>query len=191
MKGLYLKQCQAALAIGKTVAQFQTTRKKLRMIQDGKDKKYFIPASKLTTYYKKFYKDQIKDFKEIQQELQAESEVDPVLAEISENSDFEGGLLNDKLKQTRIKKINAEIDYLNQKIQSRKRELFSDWSERFFNVFSINFSKFKNNLIELHLDDKQLSVLNESLDCAIQGMEKSLDQILNDFIMQDNENEEE
>ena len=68
------------------------------------------------------------------------------------------------------------------KLEARKQELFSEWSERFFEVFSSSFGKFKNDLISLHLDEELLSVLNAKLDNALKSMEDCLIQINSEWM---------
>ena len=80
---------------------------------------------------------------------------------------------------------------MSQKITAKKEQLFNEWSERFFTVFSKNFAKFKNSLIELHLTKEQMEKLNENLEFALKNMEESLDEIENEHLTGDDENEEE
>ena len=42
--------------------------------------------------------------------------------------------------------------------------------------------EFKNTLIDLHLDEKQLKKLNENLDFALENMEEGLSDILTDYV---------
>ena len=68
-------------------------------------------------------------------------------------------------------------------------ELFSDWSERFYFVFAKAFQKFKNCLIELHLNDEMLKKLNENLDCALNNLEENLNEIQKEYLTDEEEDE--
>ena len=89
---------------------------------------------------------------------------------------------NVDLNEARRKEIIVRTKYLEQKIEKKKNELFEEWSERFFQIFLKNFAKFKNTLIDLHLEEKQLKKLNENLDLALENMEIGLTEILNDYV---------
>ena len=58
-------------------------------------------------------------------------------------------------------------------------------------MFSKNFAKFKNNLINLHLTKDQMKTLNENLDLALQNMKQSLDEIENDYLNEGEVSEDE
>ena len=92
---------------------------------------------------------------------------------------------NVDLNEARRQEILMRTKYLSQKIEKKRLELFEEWSERFFQIFSKNFGKFKNTLIDLHLDEKQLKKLNENLDFALENMEEGLSDILNENITDD------
>ena len=89
---------------------------------------------------------------------------------------------NVDLNEARRQEILMRTKYLSQKIEKRRLELFEEWSERFFMIFAKNFGKFKNTLIDLHLDEKQLKKLNENLDFALENMEEGLSDILTDYV---------
>ena len=89
---------------------------------------------------------------------------------------------NVDLNEARRQEILMRTKYLEQKIEKKKNELFSEWSERFFQIFSKNFAKFKNSLIELRLEEKQLKKLNENLDLALSNLEEGLNEILNENV---------
>lgn len=134
--------------------------------------------------YQKQYEDKII-------EITGDPEVDDVLTDLNVAGDFDNSLSNLDLQEARRQKIIKETEYLSQKITAKKEQLFSEWSERFFTVFSKNFAKFKNNLINLHLTKDQMKTLNENLDLALQNMKQSLDEIENEYLTGDDENEEE
>ena len=134
--------------------------------------------------YQKQYEDKII-------EITGDPEVDDVLTDLNVAGDFDNSLSNLDLQEARRQKIIKETEYLSQKITAKKEQLFSEWSERFFMVFSKNFAKFKNSLIELHLTKEQMEKLNENLEFALKNMEESLDEIENEYLTGDDENEEE
>lgn len=92
---------------------------------------------------------------------------------------------NVDLNEARRQEILMRTKYISQKIEKKKNELFEEWSERFFQIFSKNFAKFKNTLIDLHLEEKQLKKLNENLDLALENMEIGLTEILQEYMNDD------
>ena len=134
--------------------------------------------------YQKQYEDKII-------EVANDPNVNEVLTELNVAGDFDNSLNTLDIQEARRQKIIKETEYLSQKITAKKEQLFNEWSERFFTVFSKNFAKFKNTLIELHLEEKQLKKLNENLDFALSNMEDGLSEILNDYINEDDVKNEE
>ena len=134
--------------------------------------------------YQKQYEDKIVDFT-------GNDDVDEVLTDLNITGDFDNSLSNLDIQEARRQKIIKETEYLSQKIAAKKEQLFADWSERFFMVFSKNFAKFKNCLIELHLTKEQMEKLNENLEFALKNMEESLNEIENDYISGGEDNEDE
>lgn len=134
--------------------------------------------------YQKQYEDKIVDFT-------GNDDVDEVLTDLNITGDFDNSLSNLDIQEARRQKIIKETEYLSQKIAAKKEQLFADWSERFFIVFSKNFAKFKNCLIELHLTKEQMEKLNENLEFALKNMEESLNEIENDYISGGEDNEDE
>lgn len=145
---------------------------------ERRKKTYFIPLSMMRPEYQKQYEDKII-------EITGDPEVDDVLTDLNIAGDFDNSLSNLDIQEARRQKIIRETEYLEQKITTKKEQLFSEWSERFFMVFAKNFAKFKNSLISLRLDEKQLKTLNENLDYALSNMEEGLSEILNDYINED------
>lgn len=94
---------------------------------------------------------------------------------------------NVDLNEARRQEIIMRTKYLSQKIEKKKLELFEEWSEKFFTIFSKNFAKFKNTLIDLHLEEKQLKKLTENLNFALENMEEGLNEILQEHMDEMNE----
>ena len=105
--------------------------------------------------------------------------------ELVASVDFTGSKSELDLSQARRRKIIAETEFLSQKIVAKKEQIFSEWSERFFAVFVKSFTKFKNSLIDLHLNDIQLQKLHENLEYAINNMEQCLSEIKSGYLIDD------
>ena len=158
---------------------------KTRPVPGKKKPEYFLTEEFLPAVYKNNHKHEFTE--EDIEELENESDdiVNDILEDISVNNTSDTSE-NVDLNEARRKEIIVRTKYLEQKIEKKKNELFEEWSERFFQIFSKNFGKFKNTLIDLHLEEKQLKKLNENLEFALENMEISLTDILNE-----NVNEEE
>ena len=154
---------------------------KTRPVPGKKKPEYFLTEEFLPAVYKKNHKNEFTE-EEIE-ELENESDdiVNDILEDISVNN-ISDTSENVDLNEARRQEILVRTKYLEQKIDKKKNELFSEWSERFFMIFSKNFAKFKNSLIELRLEEKQLKKLNENLDFALENMEEGLSDILNENI---------
>ena len=159
---------------------------KTRPVPGKKKPEYFLTEEFLPAVYKKNHKNEFTE-EEIE-ELENESDdiVNDILEDISVNN-ISDTSENVDLNEARRQEILVRTKYLEQKIDKKKNELFSEWSERFFMIFSKNFAKFKNTLIDLHLDEKQLNKLNENLDLALSNMETSLSEILNEYVNEEEE----
>ena len=156
----------------------------LKVQGENRKRTYFIPLSMMRPEYQKQYEDKII-------EVADDPNVNEVLTELNVAGDFDNSLNTLDIQEARRQKIIKETEYLSQKITAKKEQLFNEWSERFFTVFSKNFAKFKNSLIELHLTKEQMEKLNENLEFALKNMEESLDEIENEYLTGDDENEEE
>ena len=135
----------------------------------------------MTQTSREFYQDQIETVEDKEESIE----------DILGNIDFstmpggEGELT--VLQEARLKQIEARTKWIEQKLQKRKQEIYSEWCERFFHVFARQFSKFKNSLIDLRLEEKQLSKLKENLEFAISNMEDSLTEIFNEYMEAEDE----
>lgn len=122
--------------------------------------------------------------KNIPVEEQLNSDVlDQLVANVDFNNstDQQSDELNKALKRARLDKTLADTKLVGQKLEQRKRELFYDWSERFFNSFSEHFGKLKNVLVEMHLNEQQIKVFNQTLDKCLQNMQLDLNSIYQEF----------
>lgn len=111
-----------------------------------------------------------------------DDEVDDVLAQLAESVDFTGQKQAVDLAQARRRKIIKETEYIDQKLQRKREQLFDDWSERFFVMFEKTFQKFKTKLINLHLNTNQVQELNQILEISIKELQSQLKNIHNDYI---------
>lgn len=156
---------------------------KTRPVPGKKKPEYFLTEEFLPAVYKKNHKHEFTE-EEIE-ELENESDdiVNDILGDIAgSDNNVQIDPENVDLNEARRQEILMRTKYLSQKIDKKKNELFEEWSERFFQIFSKNFAKFKNSLIELRLEEKQLKKLNENLEFALSNMEDGLSEILNDYV---------
>ena len=184
IKGLWLTQAQAQLATGKPMSLFRAKvmpKLKMKKIPGKKKPLYFLTEEYFTEVYKK---NNAEDLIELDDEnLDDENMINDILGDIAgNNNSLPIDPDNIDLNEARRQEILVRTKFLEQKIDKKKNELFSEWSERFFQIFSKNFAKFKNTLIDLHLEEKQLKKLNENLDLALENMEEGLTEILNEYM---------
>ena len=185
IKGLWLTQAQAQLATGKPMSLFRAKvmpNLKMKKIPGKKKPLYFLTEEYFTDVYKK---NNIEDLIELDDEdIDDENMINNILGDIagSANNISNENTENVDLNEARRQEVIMRTKYLSQKIEKKKLELFEEWSERFFQIFSKNFGKFKNTLIDLHLEEKQLNKLNENLDLALENMEEGLNEILNEYM---------
>ena len=188
IKGLWLTQAQAQIATGKPMSLFRAKvmpKLKMKKIPGKKKPLYFLTEEYFTDVYKK---NNAEDLIELDDEdIDDENMINNILGDIagSANNITNENPENVDLNEARRQEVIMRTKYLSQKIEKKKLELFEEWSERFFQIFSKNFGKFKNTLIDLHLEEKQLKKLNENLDLALENMEEGLNEILNEYMNDD------
>ena len=142
---------------------------------------YFVTEEYLSDIYKKNHADELIELDE--EDISDENMINDILGDIAGSANnVQIDPENVDLNEARRKEIIVRTKYLEQKIEKKKNELFEEWSERFFQIFSKNFAKFKNTLIDLHLEEKQLKKLNENLEFALTNLEEGLNEILNDYV---------
>ena len=192
-KGIWLTQAKGQTATGITMGLFRAKilpQLVSRPVPGKKKLEYFVTEDLLTEVYKKSHKDELIEVDD--EDINDENVVNDILGDITGNTN---GLQIDPenvdLNEARRQEIIVRTKYLEQKIEKRKLELFEEWSEKFYMLFSKNFAKFKNTLIDLHLEEKQLKTLNENLGFALSNMEEGLNEILNDYVNEDDVKNEE
>lgn len=134
-----------------------------------------MPLEYVRPEYKSTYQEKII-------EVAGDESIDDLLTELNIAADFDNTLSTVDIQEARRQKIIKETEYLDQKIKERKQVLFSEWSERFFIVFERSFTKFKNSLIDLHLDKEAVARLTENLNLALNAMQESLDEISAEYM---------
>ena len=171
--GVWLGQSEASIALGITLSAFQ--KRKMNLQDNGlihQKKKYFIPLDEMIPAKRKQYEG-LAGYSDIE---------DQTINELVQTVDFTGEKQELDIQQARRRKILKETEYLSQKIVAKKEQIFSEWSQKFFDVFTKSFTKFKNSLIDLRLNQDQLKLLNENLDFAIKSMQLSLNDIYSNFM---------
>lgn len=144
-------------------------------------KQFFIPQFECTEDFRS---------KNIPCQQQLDNDVLEQLAtNVDFNSDAEDDSLNRQLKQARKEKILQQTKLIGERLQQRKRQLFFEWSERFFDSFSNHFGRLKNMIIELHLNEQQVKTFNQCLQKCLQNLQLNLNEIYDQFKQeQQNEN---
>lgn len=173
MKYVQLNQTDSASALGVSIGNF-LGKWKTKLKDNGKKgvkKRYYVPFDEMIPAKQQQYKFNVID-----------ENTDPNIDQLVASVDFTGEREQLDIQEVRKRKIIAETEFLSQKITAKKEQLFAEWSERFFIVFQKSFAKFKNSLIDLHLDDVQVKKLNQNLDYALQNMEISLSDIKQGYI---------
>lgn len=185
MQVVFLKQSDAVTACGVSQTVFQNRIKSTLKIEIRNGKKvYGVPLEKMTQNAREFYSEQAE-------EIDSQESLEDILGNIDFNSmpGVEGEMT--ELQQAKLQEILTRTKYIEQKIEKRKVELYSEWSERFFQIFAREFAKFKNSLIDLRLEETQLNRLKENLEFAISNMEESLTEISNEYMNEEPEEMEE
>ena len=175
MRGIYLTQHESQNALNLSQYRFEKYWKpKLQWKLQKQRVKYFIPEDDMTETAKKAYASRMIDYDE-----EAE-EVEEILGDVSDTQET-SGLFSSEWQAARIENLKARTKYVEERLEQHKKELFEEWSEKFYEVFAESFARFKNELISLHLNEDQLSTLNEKLDNSLKMMQDKLISIWLDF----------
>ena len=176
MNGYWLTRSEAIYAMGITPSKWNTIESSLeRKMNDKGTKKYFwITEDKVTQQYK-------------EENIPQQKDVDQILQQLNDNVDLDADDLqlqsiNVELKKARKDQILTKTKLLVERLQQRKKALFNEWSEKFFQCFSDHFGKLKNTIVELHLNEQQVKLFNQGLDKCLENLQINLDDIWNDFI---------
>ena len=179
-KGQWLDRGTAIFATQKSPYQFDKLARTVNRKGQNKNKKFFIPEWECT-----------QDFRarNIPCQEQVNNEVlDELVANVDFTSDVEDDSLNRQLKQARKAKILQQTKLISQKLEQRKKLLFAQWSQKFFDEFSNHFGRLRNCLVNMKLNEDQVRVFNETLQSCINNLQLSLDNIWQQFT-KDNQDE--
>lgn len=174
MRGYWLDRSTGIFATQKTPYQFDKLARTLNRKGQNKNKKFFIPQFECT-----------EDFKS--KNIPCQQFVDnDVIDQLVANVDFTGNdpeedSLNRELKEARKAKILQQTKLISQKLEQRKKLLFAEWSEKFFDQFSNHFGKLRNCLVNMRLNEEQVKVFNQTLQSCINNLQLSLDNIWQEF----------
>lgn len=181
MSGVWTTRSNAFYYTGMNGYQLDKLLQKCKRKGEGKKKQWFVPAQYLTEQSK-------------QDLILTEENEDQFLDELAGSVDFDSDEddpelkeLNKQLKKARKDKIQKQTAFLQQRLQRRKLQLYNQWSERFFQLFADSFGKFKNELINLHLNQEQIDSLQQSLDNCLNNMQLGLVDIWNQFAHKEEE----
>ncbi len=97
--------------------------------------------------------------------------------------------LNAQFKRARIDQVQTSTKLQQEKLEQRKRELFYQWSERFFDSFANHFGKLKNTIVQMHLNEQQVNKFNQILDSCLNNLKLNLDETYTQFMEQKDEQE--
>lgn len=144
---------------------------------------YFIPYQMMTPKMQKAYRDQLVEYDEDAQE------VEDVIGDVTDGIDLLPNT-SAELTAAKLENLKARTSLINEKLEQRKTELFSEWSEKFFDVFANAFARFKNSLVELHLSEEQLNTLTDNLETALKSMNDGIEQINAEWMNEGDDNAE-
>lgn len=181
MNGYWLSRSEAIYAMGITPSKWNTIESTLqrKMNDKGTKKLFWITEEKVTQQYKEDNIAYQKDSDQILQQLVQNVDLDA--------DDLQLQSINVQLKKARKEKILTETRFLQQKLEQRKKALFNEWSQKFFECFSNHFGRLKNYLIELHLNEQQIKTFNQILQSSLNNLQLNLDEIWNEFNTQKQE----
>lgn len=182
MRGIWLTKNECLPIFQVTSNKFDQTLGQSCKCKFVKHRKmFFIKESMMPKHFKKIYADKMVELDDDGQT------VEEILGDITALSP--SGSNNDEMNAARLDNIKARTKLIEEKLADRKQELWAEWSEAFFTVFTEAFAKFKNELISLHLNESQISTLNDKLEGALSVMQDKLDAMWINF--KEDENVEE
>lgn len=183
--GYWLRRSEGIRATGKTPSQWNIAQSSFVYKLDGKVRYFFIPQSYCT--------DQFKQRNIPVQYKDPNDEEDDILQQLENNVDFtdeeQQKSINVQFKKARIDQVLTQTKLQKEKLQQRKRQMFYQWSERFFESFANHFGKLKNTIVQLHLNEEQVNKFNQILGICLDNLRLNLDEIYNDFKEQKQEKE--
>ena len=175
---------EAAQAVGEPWHKFNKHLLDYRSKAEGKSLRYFIPFEQLTPQAQTNLSSRVE-------ELPSDDVADIVEGILGDvTGQTFAATVEDQLQEARLANVKARTAMLGEKLERRKTELFSEWSQAFFEAFTEAFTKFKNELIALQLTEEQLSTLQEKLSLALQSLKDKLDFLEQDYAKDDKEEDD-
>ena len=108
-------------------------------------------------------------------------QVEDILGDITSLPPGAAQLMGDELTAARLSNLKARTALIEQKLEEQKQTIWNEWNEEFFDAFAEAFSRFKNELISLHLNEEQLATLTAKLEGALELMKDRLDAMWSRF----------
>lgn len=182
--GYWLKRVDGIFATGRKPWSFDTLCRSLPRRGDNPHvREYFIPQNECTD-----------DFKQNNIPVQyLEDDQEEILTQLQNNVDFTDKdtmqSINVQFKKARIDEVLTRTKLGKERLQQRKRQLFYQWSEKFFESFANHFGKLKNCIVQMHLNEQQVNKFNQILESSLSNLKLNLDEIYNQFMEQKQENE--
>lgn len=178
--GYWLRRNDALYATQRSPYQLERLVNTLkRRGTNSKNREYFVPQFYCTDEFKS-------------KNIPVEEDVDnQVVQELASNVDFtnkevdqQTKELNKALKKAKLGKTLADTKLVGERLDQRKKQLYYQWSQKFFECFTQHFGKLKNVIIELHLNEEQVNKFNQTLDSCLNNMQLDLNSIWQDFRQQ-------
>ena len=175
MRGYWLNRVNGIFATQKSPYGFDKLCRSLNRRGDNSHtRQFFVPQFQCTDEFRN---------KNIPVEEDLDSDV---LDQLAANVEFtatsgDDDSLNRQIKQARKQKLLTETKLLGQKLQERKKQLFYGWSQNFFQSFANHFGKLKNALVQMHLNEEQVKIFNNTLQKCLQNMQLDLNNMWNEF----------
>lgn len=179
-KGIWLPKTKAIAVMGSNVPKFERERVDYIQRDRGKKHEYFIPASKMSKNWREYYTGQF---------ISPEEDDEPLEDILGEVGDINSSNVENELLQARLANLAARTEVLKEKLSSHKEDLFNEWSDKVFTLFTNAFARFKNSLISLHLNEEQLSTLKRQLDDALVILDNGLQDINSAYMNEDKDEE--
>lgn len=181
MLGIYALSYKVKELTGLKPKELNNLLPQLETITDHEKTKYFVPYDMLTERFKVECKSQLVDNEETADdeetaadEAEAKS-VENVLGDVSGTS--QNYLLKEQLLELKCKHLDASTKRILESLKDDKKNKFNEWTNYIIEGFTSAFAKFKNDLINLKLNEEQVTLLRSSLEFAIQNLNDNFELI--------------
>ena len=160
-------------ALKLTNGKFDTTLgRQLKWKFIGSRKKFFLTEDKMPEDVRNLYVGFL-----VCEADDDSKQVEEILGDVTEGINA----LPNELDAARLDNLKMRTAVLGQKLDEQKQSIWYEWNQAVFEEFSEAFAKVKNDLINLHLDEKQIESLNSSIDAALKNLEDRLETLWNKF----------